>query len=595
MKNISAANRQAGSVLVLLAAILVLAAVIRTWHIFALYPLPLFENLIIDSKMYDDWAMAIAKGNWLGTAAFYMDPLYSYLLAIHYSLFGHNLLMVRLLQAAMGVGLCLLLAVMGRRIGGDRVGLIAALLAALYQPLVFEGGEIEKTASGVFLITASLACATGTSTAAKWAAGSLLALGVLCRGNLIIMWPLGTLFFLLSADKTPVAALHGSNRLRARILKKPAKDALAFTLGFLLMLAPVLLRNHYVSGEWILTTSQLGANFYTGNNPENWSGAYNPVSFVRSLPEFEEYDFRVKAEELAGKKMTAAEASTFWLGEAVAHIEHNPAFASLVFVRKIMLFWGDLEIPDGWSLYFIKKYSPALSLSLLTFGWIFPFALIGAVVSCRMGRETRLLLGFVLAYFLSVILFFVFSRYRIYVVPPLLIFAALGINWLWNQLQERNWRKLLAAGLTVTATTVFSFYGTTTFGYSPDIFIYNYAHLAELYEKKRDYPAAEALLQEAMLRQPGSAATLCALGTLRLTVGDPVGAVDYLERCLQAENDYPNAWNILGVAYERRNNYSEASRCYARQLTLLPGHQQAKNNLQRLLQQQASLVNKNNR
>jgi len=535
--------------------------------------------------MYDDWAMHIAKGNWLGSdRAFYLDPLYPYLLALQYKIFGHNLLMVRLGQAALGVGTCFLVAVIGRRVGGNTVGLGAALLAALYQPLIFEGGEIEKTALGVFLLTAALTCATGKSTASRFFSGSLLALAALCRGNLLIMGPLGSIYFLLISERNAGAGgVADKGRLRDRLTGKAARDAVAFLAGFLLLLSPVLLRNHYVSGEWILTTSQSGANFYTGNNPENWSGAYNAVSFVRPLPEFEEYDFRVKAEQLTGKKMTAKEVSSFWLHESLAHIGNNPLFASMVFVRKFILFWGDLEFPDGWSLYFIRKYSPALRLSFFTFGWLFPFAVIGSAVSWRRSREAGFLSGFALVYFLTVLVFFVFSRYRLYVVPPLLVFASMGMKWSWERLREQNWRKFVTAALVLLVAAVFSFCGTAAFGYRPEMFVNNYAQLAELYEKKGNYGSAEALLQEALRRQPEAASTLCALGTLRLTVNDPAGAVVYLHRCLEADAEYPSAWNILGAAYDRLGNYEEARRCFETQLQILPGHQQARNNLQRLV------------
>ena len=73
--------------------VLLLAACLRIWHILSLRRLPLFEQLIIDSEMYDQWARSIAAGNWLGGEnAFYMDPLYPYLLGALYWVFGHHLL-----------------------------------------------------------------------------------------------------------------------------------------------------------------------------------------------------------------------------------------------------------------------------------------------------------------------------------------------------------------------------------------------------------------------------------------------------------------------------------------------------------------------
>ncbi len=42
---------------------------------------PLFDFLQLDPLYYHDWAVAIAKGDWLGKEVFEQSPLYPYLLA----------------------------------------------------------------------------------------------------------------------------------------------------------------------------------------------------------------------------------------------------------------------------------------------------------------------------------------------------------------------------------------------------------------------------------------------------------------------------------------------------------------------------------
>jgi 4-amino-4-deoxy-L-arabinose transferase-like glycosyltransferase len=207
-----------------------------------------------------------------------MDPLYPYMLAVLNRIFGRDLMVIRLFQALMGVATCGLVGVIGRRVGGRAVGTVSAMFLALYQPLVFEGGEIEKTALGVFLITATLAFATGRSGASFFCAGVCLALATLTRGNLLLLVPLGTVFFLLPPEAQ--ADLQQPSGFLRRwigwIIGRPGRNAIVFLLGVLLILSPVLWRNYYVSGELTLTTSQFGQNFYTGNNPSNWSGAFTP-------------------------------------------------------------------------------------------------------------------------------------------------------------------------------------------------------------------------------------------------------------------------------------------------------------------------------
>lgn len=547
--------------------VLLLAAVLRVAHIVALRPLPLFDGLMLDSQTYDEWAQRIAAGDWLGgDSAFYMDPLYPYALAVVYRGVGHSLLVVRLLQAALGVASCALVWAIGCRVGGKVVGVTAALLVALSRPLIFEGGEIEKTALGVFLVTASLTLSIRGSVASKLGAGMCLALAALTRGNLLLLAPLGALYFLVDGPTG-----------------RAGRNAAAFLLGVLLMLLPVLWRNHHVSGEWILTTSQMGTNFYTGNNPSNWSGTYSPVPFVRPAPRYEEKDFQAKAEAITGKRLTPREVSSFWFREALTHIVHDPGFAAAVWARKLTLFWSDLEVQDGWSMYFLTQFSPALRAAPITFGWLPPLAILGVIASFRRDRSVRLLTGYVGAYCLSLVAFFVFSRYRAYVVPPLAILAALGLRWLWDRVRRRDWRRLIPGALAAAGAGAFSFLGASTIlGFGPEDYVMNYAHLADLYEAKGDFTAAEALLRQGLQRQPEAASVLCGLGSLYLKTDDPQRALSYFAHCLKANPYYLDGWFLLGQAHEALGNLDQARWCYEKQLSIQPGHQFAAMCLQNL-------------
>ena len=571
------------------AGVLLIAAILRVAHVLALRPLPLFNRLMIDSEFYDQWAQSIASGDWIGGAgAFSMDPLYPYFLALLYRLFGHDLLAVRLCQAALGVATCGLVGLMGRQLGGKAIGTTAALLAALYQPLVFEGGEVEKTALGVFLITASLLLAMQRSVLAKAGAGACLALAALARGNLLIMVPLGAVWFLWEKEDTATSSripgfLEG---WRERITGRSGRNAGAFLLACLLVLFPVLWRNHHVSGEWVLTTSQAGANFYLGNNPSNETGAFTPVPFVRALPRYQDGDFRARAEAVTERSLTPGEASSFWFHEALKHIRENPKFAATVFFRKFTLFWGDFEIPDGWSMYFIRQYSPALRLAFLTFGWLLPLAVLGLIASFRSNRHVRLLVAFVAAYNLSLVAFYIHSRYRIYVVPPLAIVGAFGLQWIWDHARRRAWRQAIPGFLVACCAGVFSFVGVSFFtGIGPEGFVQNYAHLASFYEDKADFRSAEALLREGLRRNPQAASVLCGLGSLYLRTDAPQEALPWFARCLVADDHYMNAWFLMGQTHQALGNLEPAKVCYRRQLELQPGHQFAAICLQSLSSQ----------
>jgi len=134
-----------------------LALVVRVGYLAELNGSPFLSVLLGDSRQYDAWAQQIAGGQWVGTEIFYQTPLYPYWLAVIFSIAGHNLGLVRLIQAILGAASCLLLGLAGRRFFSDRVGVIAALLLAVYPPAFFFDGLIQKSSLDIFLVTLALA------------------------------------------------------------------------------------------------------------------------------------------------------------------------------------------------------------------------------------------------------------------------------------------------------------------------------------------------------------------------------------------------------------------------------------------------------
>jgi len=85
-------------------------------------------------------------------ARYYRSPVYPLLLAASYRLFGPSLTPFRLLQALMGVGICVCVWVLGRRYFGARGALIALAGIALFPVQVVLSGIEYPMVPGTFLI-----------------------------------------------------------------------------------------------------------------------------------------------------------------------------------------------------------------------------------------------------------------------------------------------------------------------------------------------------------------------------------------------------------------------------------------------------------
>jgi tetratricopeptide (TPR) repeat protein/4-amino-4-deoxy-L-arabinose transferase-like glycosyltransferase len=378
----------------------------------------LLSGLMGDSRQYDAWARQIAGGDWLGTQVFYQAPLYPYFLAVVFTAFGHDLGVVRLVQAVLGAASCALLGVAGRRFFSSRVGVMAALLLAVYPAAFFFDGLIQKSSLDILLVTLMLTLLAefGARRDWKWLAalGVATAAFVLNRENARVLFPvIGAWLWIGFPDV-------------AR--RRRAGGIAVFAAASLAVLLPVGFRNYRVGGEFLLSTSQSGPNFYIGNNPHA-SGTYEPLVPERGDPLFERDDANRLASAAAGRALSPGEVSDYWLGLSFAYMRSQPIHWLGLMGKKALLTINAAELPDTESIEAYAGYSRILrGLLWLNFGVILPLAVFGSWLVRAGWRRLLILHGMFAGMALAVAIFYVVARYRHPLVPIVLLFAAAGLN-----------------------------------------------------------------------------------------------------------------------------------------------------------------------
>lgn len=537
-----------------LPAVLLVAALLRLAHVAALAATPFFDHLGLDPLVYDEWGQRIAAGDWLGSRIFYQDPLYPYFLGVLYAIFGRHLMLVYLLQVGFGVATCWLTGLLGRRLFGVAAGNLSALLAALFLPSIFYEVQVEKTFLSVFLVAAFLVLALDRRRGARLAAGAMLALASLTRANLILFIPL-SLGLLLFERADPPSDPRG-RRPRYDFLRVPdahgLRHAAAFLAGCFLVLMPVATRNWIVEGQWVLTTSQAGQNFYIGNNPLNTTGGYMVPPSIRPDPRFEETDFRAVAEKKAGRKLTPQEVSDFWFEESFRHMRDQPAFAQMMMLRKLLVFWNDYEIPDNLNMYLLERWSWVLRLPLLGFGVLASLGVLGGIVAFREKAEVRVLVAFVAVYCASVVAFFVFSRYRIQIVPVLIVLSAHALLWLVAQVRAARWENV-GGGLAAIAMMGFFCFQRFEWTDRQKAIAISLNNLGALYQELGNTPKAIETYEEAVrLRPEGVVGAMRILGDHYLRQGDLDRAEHYMRQVVEQKPESRMGWNALVQLYSTR-------------------------------------------
>ena len=552
------------------ASIFAAAFAVRLLHVMQIRSAPFFTVLMGDSHGYDEWARRIAGGEWLGREVFYQAPLYPYLLGGIYAIAGRHLLLVRLVQIVIGSASCALLGLAVARLfskrgpdPGRRAGMTAGLMLALYAPAIFFDGLLQKSVLDVFFVCLALwliaRITTNNAELAEPAEQKLplrslrslrstsssvwLCLGLtmgglaLTRENALVFIAVLLAWSLVGVDRgRPGVERRTTNVERVR---GPA----VFLAGIAIVLVPVAARNAYVGGGFYVTTSQFGPNFYIGNNPSA-DGTYQSLRFGRGAPEYERQDATELAETALGRKLSPAEVSSFWVDKALEFITRRPGAWLTLMARKFALLANATEMLDTESQEAHAEWSWPLRIGGLFghFGVLVPLAVLGVVLTWPMRSRLWIVYAMTIAYAASVVMFYVFARYRYPLVPLLIVFAAGGFVQGVDALVRRRRRVAPALLIAVALVAVFA-----------------------------NWPILSATLMRA-ITETNLAVALQAEGRLD-------EAIDHYRRAIALQPAYAPAYNNLGAALHAKGRHEEAIAMYQQALGLRPDYPQAHYNL----------------
>lgn len=503
------------------------ALVLRLVHLWQIRDAPFFDVLMGDAKAYDEWAQRLAAGDWIGQDVFYQAPLYPYVLGLIYSIFGRDLLALRVCQALIGAASCAMLGAAGTRMFGPIAGIVAGALMALYPPAIFFDGLIQKSVLDVFFISAALWIVSRLSEAPRrWREWLWLGLAM---GGLSLTRENALVFVLVILTWLAVGApIPQASRPRA---------AAAFALGLALVLTPVAVRNYVVGGGFYLTTAQLGPNFYIGNNP-GADGTYMSLRYGRGSPEYERIDATELAERAEGRTLSPSEVSNYWMGRAVAFITSQPGSWVGLMARKFALVWNADEMLDTESQESYAEWSTVLKLGgpIGHFGVLVPLAVLGLMTTWADRRRVWVVAAMVAAYAASVVVFYVFARYRFPLVPMLILLAAAGIVRARPCFAQWSHASRALAGAALAVVVVFTNWPLLSSDLMRAITDTNLG--AELQERGALEQAA-TYYRRAIDIRPSHAPAHNNLGTVLRSTGDYAGAVASYERALALVPDYP--------------------------------------------------------
>jgi tetratricopeptide (TPR) repeat protein len=334
------------------------------------------------------------------------------------------------------------------------------------------------------------------------------------------------------------------------------RPAVVLVAGVLIGMAPVMVRNVVVAGEWSPVSSHGGLNFYIGNSATA-TGFYHNVPGITPDIRGQSLDARRVAELALGRPQTDADASDYFFGLATTWIRENPSQAAGLFLKKLGYVFHAQHIALPYSYpFFAHDARTALRFYAVGPWLLIPLGLVGLAILMRQTRDTSALvwMSFVPVYAASVALFFVAERYRLPLLVPLCAGSGIALDALAARMTRRDWR-----GVALPAVMVVIGLGLANWktGLSDDRWNEGLRMAERLVILNRDAEAAE-WVQKLAQNAPHPGAAHDSVGVQYLLAGKHDRAVTYLREAQRLDPGEANIEYHLGQALLKTGRAAEA-------------------------------------
>lgn len=346
-------------------------------------------------------------------------PLFPIFLAGIYALFGPSFFFVKIIQAAIGSFTCLLIFLIGKESFDEKIGLLSGLLAVFYPGFIsYTGLVLTETLTAFLVATSIYLLIKAIAHKNKWRwyifAGLILGLANLCRSEM--------LFF-------PIFVLGG-----LLIIYKNKKQAL---IGFLILssvaaitISPWTVRNFILFHKLIPVTVGLGRALWLGSYPQEWT----------------EYHFDREPIKTLYKESTQIEFNDKLMKMGIENIKNHPFLYLKFSIKKFFRFWitSHSNTIRGLEESFVstiqnKKYKilfQKLIFLAINMGIIF-LGFLGIFIT-RRRKMVSLLLAIIIYKVLLHMALFSAPRFQIHIMPVMLVFSAVGAQYLWYFMRRRD-------------------------------------------------------------------------------------------------------------------------------------------------------------
>lgn len=444
--------------------VLVIAVIARLGILFAFPSVFAFSDEgaeIHGSVAYDEYAVNLLETGIYGREAGIPDsilpPLYSYILAGLYGIFGRSYIAVGILHTLFDLVSILLLYDIARRLfpqkliqditQGEWIGAISGLFFALYPYLIFQNLTLIDTPLWITLLHLFV-----------WLMILLREREIFDRKTLLLTILGGVVLgvsALARALLPPLAVLVALWFLFRLNLKQTLLRLLPVAVVSVLVLVPWMIRGYQIHGGFVAVALNSGENVYQGNNPQT-------VPFFRAGYDVQWSSPPDNLPDTDDRYII----NNALMQEGLRYLRENPDKIPELLLVKFQIYWniqvtplknlregerlrlsddGEvLIIANGGSQEGVTASNAAYednslfnvvgrTIHILYFGGLWLLAIIGTWLSRHQWREVSMLWFIQISQTIIYLIFHPSTRYRAPTDPLLFVFSAYVIVWLMNR------------------------------------------------------------------------------------------------------------------------------------------------------------------
>lgn len=559
--------------------IIIAGIVLRILYDVQLAANPLLVNYFLDSVVLHSWAIDIINGR-TADLAFFRAPLYPYVLALFFKLFGISHWSIVIIQNILGILTSLITYSLAKLLFNNKIAFWSGLVVAIFPTLIYFEGEIMITSLSVFLYTLSfflLSRALNNPTIKNiFLAGLVFGFSAISRPTilpLIIVFPITYILI-----------------YKFKEIKPCLINSMIFGFAVLIPILPVTFTNLVKGGELVLISTQGGVNFYIGNNreadgisvispgPNLRMGVYEDNIWTASIDE---------AERRTGQKMSQSEISDFWFKEGLNEIRSDVTRFIGLYLKKLYLFWHGQEIFNNKPLYFAGEYSWLMKSliwkNIINFpsGIIIPFMFLGIFLAWRHNQYSKAAIMVLVIFTFIMALFFVCARFRQPVMPLSIMFAVYAVDRIITFFKEDRTKMVVVLSISIILTVIFNWGGDVE---SKDNLSQFNAVLGSVYLDKNDYEQAITYLEKSIEYQPKNFQIYEILGKTYLQTWQYENAKIVYQKGVYLYPEYTLFNYGLGEVAKSEKDYQKAKEYYHRCVNNSPKYAPAYEGLARVFE-----------